>query len=301
MARKRQHQEHSNHEAWAIPYGDLVTLLLAFFVVMYAISSVNEGKYRVLSDSLSTAFTGSPRAADPIQVGLHTAGGRNAIDTGALSRTTLPGGDASALARIPLPSAAAAAAPLPASPEQQLVLERLAAVEAAKREQLDQIASDVQTAMAELIAAGQLVVRRADDWIEIEIRADALFSSGSATLGQAAIDAIERIADALRDGSAEIRVEGHTDNVPIRTAAFPSNWELSSARAAGVVRILADRGLDPARLSVLGLGDTRPRESNDTPAGRLANRRVLLFVKPALPGSESTSAAPMRAVAAAVN
>lgn len=301
MARKRHHEEHGNHEAWAIPYGDLVTLLLAFFVVMYAISSVNEGKYRVLSDSLSTAFTGSPRAPDPIQVGARTAGGRDAIDTGTLSRTTLPGADASALARIPVPSAGSVAPPLLASPEQQLALERLAAAEAAKRDQLDRIATDVEAAMAELIEAGQLVVRRADDWIEIEIRADTLFSSGSATLGRPAIEAIERIADALRDGSAEIRVEGHTDNVPIRTAAFPSNWELSSARAAGVVRILADRGLDPARLSVLGLGENRPRETNDSAAGRLANRRVLLFIEPVLPNPEAAPAAPMPAVAAAVN
>src|SRR5690242_4131196 len=75
MARKRKHEEHQNHEAWAIPYGDLVTLLLAFFVVMYAISTVNEGKYRVLSDSINAAFRGAPRSTEPIQVGERSAGG----------------------------------------------------------------------------------------------------------------------------------------------------------------------------------------------------------------------------------
>lgn len=301
MARKRHHEEHGNHEAWAIPYGDLVTLLLAFFVVMYAISSVNEGKYRVLSDSLSTAFTGSPRSTEPIQVGVRTAGGREAVDTGSLSRTALPGADTSALARIPVPSAVAAATADRPTPEQQQALERLAAVEASRRALLEGIAADVEGAMADMIAAGQLVVRRADDWIEVEIRADTLFGSGAATLGPAAIEAIERIADALRDSGAEIRVEGHTDNVPIRTAAFPSNWELSSARAAGVVRILAGRGLDPARLSVLGLGEHRPRESNDSAAGRLANRRVLLFVQPVLPNADADPVQPPPAVAAALN
>lgn len=301
MPRKRHHEEHGNHEAWAIPYGDLVTLLLAFFVVMYAISSVNEGKYRVLSDSLSAAFNGAPRSTEPIQVGVRTAGARDSVDVGTLSRTTLPGADVSALARIPVPSAGAAADVDAVLPEQQLELERRAAAEAAKREQLGQIAAGVEAAMADMVAAGELVVRRADDWIEIEIRADTLFGSGSAALGRPAIEAIERIADALRDSNAEIRVEGHTDNVPIRTAAFPSNWELSSARAAGVVRILAGRGLDPARLSVLGLGEYQPRESNDSAAGRLANRRVLLFVQPVTPESEAAPAAPMPAVAAALN
>src|SRR4029078_5855718 len=74
MARKKKHEEHANHEAWAIPYGDLITLLLAFFVVMYAISSINEGKFRVLSDSLQAAFRGTPRTLDPVQVGQKTRG-----------------------------------------------------------------------------------------------------------------------------------------------------------------------------------------------------------------------------------
>ena len=74
MARRRRHEEHTNHEAWAIPYGDLITLLLAFFVVMYAISSINEGKFRVLSDSLQAAFRGTPRSLEPVQVGQKTRG-----------------------------------------------------------------------------------------------------------------------------------------------------------------------------------------------------------------------------------
>jgi chemotaxis protein MotB len=282
MARKRHHEEHANHEAWAIPYGDLVTLLLAFFVVMYAISSVNDGKYRVLSDSLTAAFNGAPRSVEPIQVGIRPAGGRDAIDTGSLSRTAMAGADASALARIPLPSAGAAhAAEARLGEEQAAALARAAAEQDARREQLATLATEVEAAMAQMISDGQLVVRRNDDWLEIDIRADTLFSSGAAALGRSATEAIETLADVLRTGSNQIRVEGHTDNVPIRTAAFPSNWELSSARAAGVVRILAARGVDPVRLSVLGLGEHRPSESNASAAGRLANRRVLLVIQPA--------------------
>lgn len=305
MARKRHHEEHANHEAWAIPYGDLVTLLLAFFVVMYAISSVNDGKYRVLSESLTAAFNGAPRSVEPVQVGVRTAGGRDAIDTGSLTRTALAGADASALARIPLPSAGAArVTETTLSEEQAAALARAAAEQDARREQLAALASDVESAMAQMISDGQLVVRRNEDWLEIDIRADTLFGSGAAVLGRSATDAIERLADVLRNGSNQIRVEGHTDNVPIRTAAFPSNWELSSARAAGVVRILAGRGVDPVRLSVLGLGEHRPRESNASAAGRLANRRVLLVIQPmaaSVPSDEEIPPSSNPAVAAALN
>jgi chemotaxis protein MotB len=305
MARKRHHEEHANHEAWAIPYGDLVTLLLAFFVVMYAISSVNDGKYRVLSESLTAAFNGAPRSVDPVQVGIRTAGGRDAIDTGSLNRTALAGADASALARIPLPSAGAArVTETRLSEEQAAVLALAAAEQDARREQLATLATEVEEAMSQMIADGQLVVRRNDDWLEIDIRADTLFGSGAAVLGRSATEAIERLADVLRTGSNQIRVEGHTDNVPIRTAAFPSNWELSSARAAGVVRILAGRGVDPVRLSVLGLGEHRPRESNASAAGRLANRRVLLVIQPTVapvPPDDEIPPPSNPAVAAALN
>jgi chemotaxis protein MotB len=305
MGRKRHHEEHANHEAWAIPYGDLVTLLLAFFVVMYAISSVNGGKYRVLSESLTAAFNGAPRSVDPVQVGIRTAGGRDAIDTGSLSRTALAGADSSALARIPLPSAGAArAGDTSLSAEQAAALERTAAEQDARREQLAVLADEVESAMAQMISDGQLVVRRSGDWLEIDIRADTLFGSGSAALGQAATDAIERLADVLRIGSNQIRVEGHTDNVPIRTTAFPSNWELSSARAAGVVRILAGRGVDPVRLSVLGLGEHRPRDTNETAVGRLANRRVLLIIQPAAAAAPTDGDLPQSSnptIAAALN
>ena len=287
MARKKHHEEHSNHEAWAIPYGDLVTLLLAFFVVMYAISSVNEGKYRVLSDSLTVAFNGAPKSIEPVQVGVRPAGGRDAVDTGSLNRASLSGADTSALARIPVPSAnLAPERDLGLTADEVAGIERLAQAQRLRSEQIGALAVDVEAAMSDMIASGQLAVRRGDDWLEVDIRADTLFSSGSAVLGQSAIEAIEKLALVLRTGTSQIRVEGHTDNIPIRTASFPSNWELSAARAAGVVRILSDRGVAPSRLSVLGLGEYQPRESNASGAGRLANRRVLLVIQadPVLPG-----------------
>lgn len=276
MARKRRHEEHANHEAWAIPYGDLITLLLAFFVVMYAISSVNDGKYRILSDSLTAAFRGGPRSMQPIEVGARRASAEPNGQALLITEGMRAGQSRSQLEAIAAPTAG-----VPGEEPTQEELARLkqaANAAAARRAQLDRIAGDVEQAMASLIMQDQVVVRRHDDWVEVEIRTDILFGSGSAGLASQATSAIAQLGDALRNNRNPIRVEGHTDNVPIRTSAFASNWELSAARAASVVRILVDRGIDPARLAVLGLGEFRPAQSNDTISGRGANRRVLLVI-----------------------
>jgi chemotaxis protein MotB len=123
-------------------------------------------------------------------------------------------------------------------------------------------------------------VRNHQTWVEVEIRNDLLFDSGSATLSPAAEGVIRRLAGVLGPAGNPVRVEGHTDNVPIRTAVFPSNWELSAARAASVVRVLGTAGVAPGRLAVLGLGEFRPAVSNATPEDRSRNRRVLLAILP---------------------
>lgn len=133
----------------------------------------------------------------------------------------------------------------------------------------------------------QVIVRNHGGWVEVEIRNDILFGSGSAILAAAASEpVIGLLADVLRTVPNPVRVEGHTDNIPIRNTMFPSNWELSAARAASVVRLLSARGLDPSRLAVLGLGEFRPVAGNDTPEGRDANRRVLVVIL----GSDSARA-----------
>lgn len=276
MARKRRHEEHANHEAWAIPYGDLITLLLAFFVVMYAISSVNDGKYRILSDSLSAAFRGGPRSMQPIEVGARRTSPEPGGQALLVTEGMRAGQARSQLEAIAVPSAGVPGEEPTA--EELARLKQAANAAAARRAQLDRIAGDVEQAMASLIMQDQVIVRRHDDWVEVEIRTDILFGSGSASLATAATTAIAQLGDALRNNRNPIRVEGHTDNVPIRTSAFASNWELSAARAASVVRILVDRGIDPSRLAVLGLGEFRPAQPNDTTSGRGANRRVLLVI-----------------------
>lgn len=275
MARGRHHHEdHVNHEAWAIPYGDLVTLLLAFFVVMYAISSVNEGKYRVVSDALNTAFSGVPRTMNPIEVG------RNQLTGGQYDTPS------------PLQSASDAG-PITASVIQQVnpfrpLSEQLRAIERegasedmTVREataQLEGIAQQLESALAPLVARELVTVRRESLWLEVEIQSDLLFASGSADLGPAARDTIIELAQVLSGVPNGVRVEGYTDDVPINTLRFPSNWQLSAARSASVLELFEQQGVDPRRLAVVGYGEHRPREDNATPEGRNANRRVVLII-----------------------
>jgi len=276
MSRRHKHEEHTNHEAWAIPYGDLITLLLAFFVVMYAMSSVNEGKYRILSDSLVAAFRGSPRTLQPIQVGEKQVGSGADINMSIVQQAMLEGQPRSMLEPLPINPTnlrridsqhAADEATDADALRTQKALQEMAAV-----------ADEVERAMSGLIADQLIVVRRHGLWVEVEIRTDILFPSGVATLSPAAVDVLQRLAETLKPFPNPIRVEGHTDNRPINTRAFPSNWELSSARAASVVHLFTKAGLDGARLAVIGLADHRPAQSNDTPEGRNANRRVLLVI-----------------------
>ncbi|MDB6089631.1 MAG: hypothetical protein JWN85_2415 [Gammaproteobacteria bacterium] len=271
--RLRRHEEHVNHDAWAIPYADLLTLLLAFFVVMYAISSVNAGKYRVLSDSLFAAFRGTPRTMEPIQLGHKQSGSGSDLETTIEQKTALEGEPYSTtLTTIPGNSGTLKPA------VDSHTVSRLPSKAAAAAAALSRVADEVEHAMDDLVSQKLVVVRRTDFWIEVEIRADILFPSGSAHLAPSAVDVIERLAGALAALPNPIRVEGHTDNKPIRTVAFYSNWELSAARAGSVVRVLQGHGVGPERLAVIGYGDQRPLQSNDSDQGRNANRRVVVVI-----------------------
>jgi chemotaxis protein MotB len=264
MARKKKHEEHANHEAWAIPYGDLVTLLFALFTVMYAMSSVNEGKFRVLSDSLIAAFHGAPKSLQPVNIGEKQPGKGGEKPLTGITPTVLmkikeqktSGEDRSPRdPDVPKP-------PEPeASPAALIRMER-----------------EVQNAMQGLIDAKLVTVRRESLWLEIEINTDILFASGVSDFSPAAATVLDRLAQVLKPFPNPVRVEGHTDNRPIKTSAFPSNWELSAARAASVVHEFTKVGLDPLRLEIVGFGEFHPRQSNETVEGRNANRRVAILV-----------------------
>ena len=280
MARRRTHLEHENHEAWAIPYGDLMTLLLAFFVVMYSISSVNSGKYRVLSDALSAEFRGTPRAPQPIQVGDLPQNVSEQMPITELNRMFTAGMPAHML--MPLPQARGsvrdgqrtAGSMDPRDPANAALIE----AEAARQKELAGVEADVSGVLANLIKNNLVQVHKQGDSVQVQISADILFASGVAEPAPAALPVLQRLADSLKPWPNAVRVEGHTDNVPIRSGLFHSNWELSAARAGSVVRLFAERGVDPQRLAVVGYGEYRPLQSNDSVAGRNANRRVVVII-----------------------
>ena len=275
MSRRRHHEEHQNHEAWAIPYGDLITLLLAFFVVMYAVSSVNEGKYRVLSDSLVAAFRGQPMSLQPVQVGQKQVGSGADLSISLVQQQMLSGQPREMFAPLPLK-------PIEVEPGRgESASQPLAQPGTPGKGQgnLDAVEEEVSRAMAELVEQGLVSVRRRQATVEVEIRTDILFGSGSATLTRDAEAVIARIGRVLARFRNAVLVEGHTDDRPISTAQFPSNWELSAARAASVVHVLTENGVPGGQVTVVGFAEFRPVASNEDAAGRNANRRVLVVVR----------------------
>src|SRR6202166_1013976 len=276
MARRKKHEEHVNAEAWAIPYGDLVTLLFALFTVMYAMSSVNEGKFRVLSDSMVAAFNGAPKSMQPLNIGEKEPGKGGDKPLVGITPTvflkikegkTTP--DGKLAPRDPAKTEGASSADLPGA--------------------LIRMQRQVQDAMQSLIDAKLVTVRRENMWLEIEINADILFPSGAGEFAPVAEPVLDKLAEVLKPFPNPIRVEGHTDDRPIRTNAFPSNWELSAARAASVVHQFTKEGIDPLRLEIVGFGEFHPRQPNDSAEGRNANRRVaILVLEQVSPGANMT-------------
>lgn len=274
MARKHQHEDHVNHEAWAIPYGDLVTLLLAFFVVMYAVSSVNEGKYRVLSDSLVAAFRGQPHTMEPIQIGDKLVKVKQDDTVAGIRPSQM----------LKLPDVKGLMGDNAGSSGSSDDATR------AEMAELRRIATDLELALEPLIEKDLIIIKRDALWIEVEIKTDILFGSGSADIAEGALEILAKLAAILEPFPYLIRVEGHTDNVPIATLQFPSNWELSAARAARIIRLFEGSGIAPARMMIAGLGEHQPVTGNDTPEGRNRNRRVALVVLGTLAGIQPGAA-----------
>jgi len=259
MARKKKHEEHENHERWLVSYADFITLLFAFFVVMYSVSSVNEGKYRVLSDSMVAAFRSPTKSLMPIQVGnIVKSPSGSAVELPPMAtnrlidktrRGTVGGGEGAGSADGDAAQAA-----------------------------LHRVANDLAKAFEALIAQDLVTVREGQLWLEVEIRAAVLFDSGSAQVKPDALPVVDQVVDILAGIPNSVRVEGYTDNVPISTGQYRSNWDLSAARAGSMVHRLLQRGLDPLRLSLAGYGEYRPIADNASDDGRSRNRRVVLVV-----------------------
>ena len=246
MTRRKREEEPDNHERWMVSYADFITLLFAFFVVMYALSTVNEGKYRILSDSMSSAF-------------------RN-VEMNAAT---------------PLPPVVTP--PIPVIQKPSVAAKVQDAVKQKQRDKMRNVAKDILQVMAPLIEQGKVRVIETSRGVTIEINDSILFSPGQALLQPALVKAMSAIADVLAPTDFPITIEGHTDNVPINTPQFPSNWELSAVRATTVLRLFADSGVAPERLTAIGYADTRPVEPNLLVDGRARNRRVTILIDSAVP------------------
>jgi len=263
-----------NHERWMVSYADFITLLFAFFVVMYSISSVNEDKYRVLSGAMVNAFGENGVSAQVVPVDDYV---RAQMLTAALLATEGPGGDAVLPPLRPVSDAPPEEAE-PVEPEDDFSQRLLDAAE----KEVDDISSNVEREMEEWLDDDLIDVKRNKFWLEVEIKSSLLFLSGSSELIPASVPTLVNLAGVFVDLPNRIHVEGFTDNEPISTDNFPSNWELSSARAAAVVRLFERNGIDPARLASIGYGEHQPVSDNDSEEGRAKNRRVVVVVMAAL-------------------
>jgi chemotaxis protein MotB len=281
--RRRGHAaEHESEERWLLTYADMITLLMALFMVLFSISSVNISKYETLQKSLKAAFSGNilPGGKDIAQQGstVNAAQSPASVELQSLEPLVSEGSSSpqnstahgSAAKSITAPTAVtttATSAGASAAARQAAEFARI------KRE-LDAYAAShgfsksVQTS----IEARGLVIRVLTD--------DLLFASGQATLEGRADGLLGEIAQLLNvDQTHPISVEGNTDNVPIHSSEFPSNWQLSTARASTVVLFLIAHGVGPNRLTATGNAEQRPVDSNATAAGRARNRRVEIVMR----------------------
>jgi chemotaxis protein MotB len=223
MARKKKHEEHENLERWLVSYADFITLLFAFFVVMYSLSSVNEGKFRAMSDSIAAAFAPKPPASNIIALGPNVM----------TDKTFRP--------------------------------------------QVENLAK-LKEALGKLEQEGKVHIFQNSRGTVVRIVDTVLYESGKADLFPQAVEVLRQIVGVIGPIPNPIRVEGYTDNIPIHTAVFPSNWELSSARAISIVKQFIQDGMEPLRLEAVGYGEYRPIDSNSSPEGQAKNRRVDIVI-----------------------
>ncbi|MBB5328095.1 flagellar motor protein MotB [Tunturiibacter gelidoferens] len=238
---KKKHPEHVNHERWLVSYADFITLLFAFFVVLFASSQSDKKKQLKLSEAMQTAFT---------PLGTFDAHSKTPPLTD-INASAITNSISSPIVR-PLPSATT--------------------------ESLEETEARLRKLIAEQVAAGGIppggiAMRITPDGLVISLHEAGFFPSGSAEVRPASIPMISILANTLPSGP--LRVEGHTDNVPIHTAQFASNWELSTARSTAIARLLREHGpIDPANLAAAGYAEFHPVASNATEDGRTQNRRV---------------------------
>ncbi len=252
--RKQLPKKHPNLERWIISYADFTTLLLATFVVMYAVSSINSSKFQEMAEAFSTAFMGK---ITKIQA------------AGLAAEHKAPFDFMPSPVRTPIITRDTQVKHLPPALTQAV---------ARRAQQLEKAYKKLQKLLGGMIKSGQVDVSLRSLGVVIDINTVLLFNSGQADLTAPALGLVDEVAGVLKDLHYPIQVNGFTDTQPIHNSQFRSNWDLSAARAIAVVKRLATDGIDPTSLVGAGYGEYHPVASNDTPEGKAKNRRVSIVV-----------------------
>lgn len=254
MARKKKHAEHVNHERWLVSYADFITLLFAFFVVLFSSSQVDHRKVSAMAQAIQSAFQ---------QLGIF----QSFYKKPPLSRAGSVPVDQMRLVNSRI------------APEQVFGPMAAASWSLSTQKSMRDIRAELQKDLAQEIRRHVVVIGARPDGLVISLREIGFYASGSATLRPSSLPAVHRIAKVLLHRPEDIRVEGDTDNVPIHNSEFASNWELSTARATGLIRLFITQfGFPPERLSAAGYAQFHPVASNATAEGRARNRRVDIVV-----------------------
>jgi chemotaxis protein MotB len=246
MAKKsKREEEGASAERWLVSYADFITLMFAFFVVMYAISSVNEEKYKQFSESLKGALKSTSATVMPNEV-------------------------------------ANLSAPPPKSYLNKVLVDKRVAVLGEQQRKIEdrmkKLAYGLNQTMVSLIQEGKVGISVTRRGVVMDISASTLFDAGKADLHANSLSVLRSVAAVLSKEEMFVEVEGHTDDLLISTPQFPSNWELSSMRASTVVRTLIDYGMQESRLSAVGLAANHPLVPNDSLENRMKNRRVTITI-----------------------
>lgn len=245
--RKRRSSDHAPHDRWLVSYADFITLLFAFFVVLYASSRADQQKQSQIAHSIQSAFQA---------LGLFPAAS-------------------------PDPAAQSHARDSQAPPPVNLVLGDDLSASPAVQQDLQKLAGQLSDVLAPQIAQRVVALKLGRDGLVVSLREAGFYESGSAIPDARAKATLDQVAGRLASAPWDLRIEGHTDNVPIHTAEFASNWELSTARASEMAKILiVSYGIAPGRLSAAGYAEFHPVASNNTAEGRSQNRRVDIIVLP---------------------
>ena len=297
MARKPYHEEPEQNDRWLVSYADFITLLFALFVVMYAMSSTQGIKFPQLSSSLSQALANKKPDQTP----------SSTIQAMAFKPTDimLDSPDPGSVILLPLTVVLPAPEPMLMLNPTPTAMSKPAVIESPtmstdeirrqtelRREKvkMKDVANQLELRLATLINQDKVRITESNRGISVEINASILFAPADAVFNSdsKSMLTLQSIADVLTNQPYLIHVEGHTDDQPINTQQYPSNWELSSARAGSVVRLLIGMGIQSQRLAAIGYAANRPITSNDSADGRLRNRRVQLMI---LNDAESSDAA----------